>query len=66
MFNPEELAPPCVNRFLLDGDENVIPGLSSGKRDKIHSKFISYLYVCGCTVIFCDCVSIENVLRTNL
>lgn len=36
MFNTEELVLTCVN-VLLDGDENIIPSLSSGKRNKIHS-----------------------------
>lgn len=36
MFNPEESVLPCVDS-LPDGDEKIIPGLSYGKRDKIHS-----------------------------
>ena len=36
MFNPEEPVLPCVD-FLLDGDKKIIPGLPSGKKDKIHS-----------------------------
>ena len=36
LFNQEELVPPCVD-FLLDGNENILPELSNGKRNIIHS-----------------------------
>ena len=43
MFNPEEPVLPCVD-FLRD--EKIIPGLSSGKRDKIHSICLLPIRLC--------------------
>lgn len=45
MFNPEEPVLPCVD-FLLDGDEKIITGLSSGKRDKTHSICLLPIRLC--------------------